>query len=46
MPLRPFLYQRLELLFQDVAIANEGEPMESTVERNALTGKPRLQIIS
>jgi hypothetical protein len=45
MPLNPDLYRRLELLFGEVAIVHEGEPMVAIVEKNALTGKPRVRII-
>lgn len=46
MPLRPELYDRLESVFRNVRIANEGCEMSATYRRDALTGKPALSIRS
>lgn len=44
MVLRPQLYDRLEARFQHVLVANEGQEMIATYERDALTRKPTLRV--
>lgn len=45
-PLRPELYRRLAYLFKHVDIAKQGEPMVTRVHLSAVSGKPKLKILS